>query len=482
MDKIKMKNKWGAAVPLPWSLRLPRPLFEALWAHLFPGDNDEHGAVIAAGISRTSSGVRLLARELFLAQDGVDYVPGTHGYRALTARFVAEKANYCAQQNLCYLAIHCHGGEGWVEFSRPDLESQERGYPALLDITDGGPVGALVFAEGAGAGNIWTPEGQRRLSHMDVVGSRIERLHPKRPRATSLPDASTEMYDRQSRLFGEAGQDILRGLKVGLIGAGGAGSLLNELLARLGVGHLVVIDYDVVEKSNLPRLVGATNDDVRHKRLKVHVAERVSRAANPSIKFDAIEGDVTDENVATLLRDADFLFLAADSMQSRLVFNALVYGYLIPGMQVGAKVEVERDTGEITQVFAVTRPVLPMAGGGCLLCQGLIPASRLQEEALSNEERRAQRYVEDDIVVAPSVITLNALATAQAANDFLMMFTGLFEAGVSLNQVMYRVQERRINTIKPLTEETCLHCGSHPKSLLGYGDQKRLPCRMAIAT
>src|SRR5438105_3228277 len=96
---------------LPISMTIDEPTFNRLHSHLFPGDNDEHGAVIAAGISKTKTGTRLLAREIFLAEDGIDYVPGTRGYRALTARFVAEMSGYCADEKLCYLAVHCHGGD-----------------------------------------------------------------------------------------------------------------------------------------------------------------------------------------------------------------------------------------------------------------------------------------------------------------------------------------------------------------------------------
>ena len=62
------------------TFRFPQPLYVALMDHLFPGDNDEHGAVIAAGLCESERGTRLLARCLFLARDGVDYVPGNHGY------------------------------------------------------------------------------------------------------------------------------------------------------------------------------------------------------------------------------------------------------------------------------------------------------------------------------------------------------------------------------------------------------------------
>ena len=61
---------------IPYSFRIGEPLFKQLMGHLFPGDNDEHGAVIAAGVSRSPRRTDLLAREVFLAQDGVDYVPG----------------------------------------------------------------------------------------------------------------------------------------------------------------------------------------------------------------------------------------------------------------------------------------------------------------------------------------------------------------------------------------------------------------------
>ncbi len=129
----------------PWMLRIEDPLYERLHAHLFPGDEDEHGAVIAAGIVSTERGTRLLARDLFLAEDGVDFVPGVRGYRRLTAEFVRERIRFCRDERLVYLAVHNHGGTGSVAFSDPDMRSHERGYPALLDIS-GQAVGALVLA------------------------------------------------------------------------------------------------------------------------------------------------------------------------------------------------------------------------------------------------------------------------------------------------------------------------------------------------
>lgn len=474
----------------PWSLRVPEDLMERLTGHLFPGDNDEHGAVIAAGMVETSRGVRLLARNVVLAADGVDYVPGKRGYRMLTATFVTDNILRCAADRLVYLAIHCHGGRNSVEFSGDDLASHERGYPALLDLADGMPVGALVFASNAIAGDIWLSDGRRvELEHAQVIGRPQHQLHPTPPSRTAADPA----YDRQARLFGDRGQEILRRQKVGVIGAGGAGSLIVEYLARLDVGHLVVVDPDRIDLSNLPRVVGSTRRDAiawlsasnrppclrqwgeRLARHKTKIASRVARHANPDLTIESVEADVAIDDIAQRLVDCDFMFLAADSMRARLVFNAIVHQYLIPGAQVGAKVTVDKKSGEVLDVFSVYRPVIPSSG--CLWCNGLISPARLQEEALTESERREQRYIEDGTVRAPSVITLNAVTCAHAVDDYLFSVTGLLISGSSNAYRRFLPREADFMLDEPRRDPNCTECGAGPKGRLGAGAGMRLPTR-----
>lgn len=102
--------------------------------------------------------------------------------------------------------------------------------------------------------------------------------------------------------------------------------------------------------------------------------------------------------------------------------NSIVHQYLIPGVQIGTKVQL-CDDGKILDIFNVVRPMNP--GEGCLWCNQLISPARLQEEALTPEQRRQQRYVDDDEAHAPSVITLNAVGAAHAVNDYLIRIVGL---------------------------------------------------------
>ncbi len=99
-----------------WSVAISHDRWEVLRGHLFPGDGDEHGAVLRCGIAHSARGTRLLVREVLLAVDGVDYVEGTRGYRRLTADFVAGALDACAEQGLAYLAVHNHAGCERVAF------------------------------------------------------------------------------------------------------------------------------------------------------------------------------------------------------------------------------------------------------------------------------------------------------------------------------------------------------------------------------
>lgn len=467
----------------PWRLTLPDDMYQDLHRHLFPGDNDEHGAIILAGLCESDRGLRLIARELHLAVDGKDYVPGKYGYRMLRAEFIQSRILRARDMKLAYLAIHNHGGTHSVGFSPDDFASHERGYPSLIDISRGMPVGALVFADAAVAGDLWFPGRKRaELKEAAVIGRCRTSLYPRPPvrRARSLE------YDRQSWLFGDAGQEILGKARVGIIGLGGAGSVLAELLGRLGVGEFVLADPDKAEITNLPRLIAALRWDAAppawlparlreyFRRYKVDMAARNIRRANPKARITALPRDFLDADVAAQFTDCDYLFLAADTMGARLLFNAIIHQYGIPGVQVGAKIPIDKD-GTVGDVFCVARSLTP--GYGCLWCNGLINSSRLQDEAVSASVKKGYAYVDDVGVAAPSVVTMNAIACAHAADDFLFHLTGLKYEAAETAWFRWNSRRNQASHDVPRKDAACLECSGHESSRLGRGDEIPLPTR-----
>ena len=478
-------------MPANWTLTIDEQMYDELTAHLFPGDDDEHGAVIAAGIVKTPRGTRLLARKLFKATDGVDFIPGRKAYRMLTASFVRECIKYCRDEHLTYLGIHNHGGRDAVGFSEPDNASHERGYPALLDISRQ-PVGGLVLADNALAGDIWTLDRSRRtISETVIVGRNIRRIYPSPPPAPPLAD---RQYDRQVRWLGDRGQETLSRMKVAVVGVGGVGLPLTTMLARLGVGEICVIDPDRLEPENLPRMPEATRFDARMqlrrlpgmerpvmKRLinrlsirKVRLARRAVRRANPKASFVGIAKDVSEPDAAKQLVDCDFIFLAADSHLARMLVNVISHQYLIPTIMMGSRIDVNAATGEVGEIRTNVRIILPYSG--CLRCNDYIDSARVAEESVDSFERERNRYVDE--IPAPSVITFNTLSAAQGATDFLLMLGGLIQGDTSMSYLRFRPRERSAKLIDPSPKKAaCPHCGTSSRSRRARGDSVSLPVR-----
>jgi len=477
-------------MPEEWTLEFSAPDYSDLHAHLFPGDHDEHGAVLAASISTSMSGInRLLVRRIFFAKDGVDFVESTRGYRKLRAQFVRDSIRKCIDEKLVYLAVHNHGGSDRVAFSQDDLASHERGYPALLDLSSGLPVGAVVFANNAVAGDIWLPDGRRVALTRGVIIGRARRvLRPKPQQSTVHVDPT---YDRQARMFGARGQALLKGAKVAIVGLGGVGSHIAEYLGRLGVGSFVLIDPDRLEWSNLSRVLGSRRFDAfprmstserfpkwfvdmanRLHRHKVSIARRKILRANPSADIRLIKQDVCTIEAAESLLGCDYIFLAADSMRARLLCNAIVHQHFIPCVQVGSKIQID-PAGQVSDVFSIVRPVFP--GGGCLWCNQVINPAKLQDESLSDDARRAQNYGVGDDAPAPSVVTLNAVGASRAVNDFLMYMTGLAQDSKDIDYV--RCDARSGNTVplRPRRDPDCPECSGRVYSRFAMGDHVGLP-------
>jgi molybdopterin/thiamine biosynthesis adenylyltransferase/rhodanese-related sulfurtransferase len=143
-----------------------------------------------------------------------------------------------------------------------------------------------------------------------------------------------ERYSRHLRLpqLGVEGQEKLEGARVLMVGAGGLGSPAAFYLAAAGIGHLRLVDDDVVDRSNLQRQVLHT--EARIGMAKVESAAASLSALNPRIRIEAIRARLVAENVAALLADVDVVVDGADNFSTRYLLSdacvrhgkPLVYG------------------------------------------------------------------------------------------------------------------------------------------------------------
>jgi sulfur-carrier protein adenylyltransferase/sulfurtransferase len=135
---------------------------------------------------------------------------------------------------------------------------------------------------------------------------------------------SKEQKQRYSRHLlipevGAEGQARLLGSKALFIGAGGLGSPALLYLAAAGVGTIGIVDFDVVDLSNLQRQIVHTNDRVGRK--KVESAAETVRALNPDVRVVIHEEMLTDENVERLIDGYDVILDGTDTFETRYTLN-----------------------------------------------------------------------------------------------------------------------------------------------------------------
>ncbi|HEX6309597.1 MAG TPA: molybdopterin-synthase adenylyltransferase MoeB [Longimicrobiales bacterium] len=118
---------------------------------------------------------------------------------------------------------------------------------------------------------------------------------------------------------GWEGQEKLRGARVAVVGAGGLGSPIGLYLAAAGVGTIGIIDFDVVDLSNLQRQVLYATGDVGRK--KVEVAAARLRALNPGVSVRTHDVRLTRDNALAILRDYDVVIDGTDNFPTRYLVN-----------------------------------------------------------------------------------------------------------------------------------------------------------------
>lgn len=137
----------------------------------------------------------------------------------------------------------------------------------------------------------------------------------------SLSYAEIRRYGRHLIIpdVGLEGQKRLKAASVLVIGAGGLGSPLSLYLAAAGVGRIGLVDFDVVDESNLQRQVIYTAKDV--KRSKLEVAKERLTALNPHIEVETYETRLTSENAMEILGDYDVIVDGTDNFPTRYLVN-----------------------------------------------------------------------------------------------------------------------------------------------------------------
>src|SRR3989441_1777070 len=144
---------------------------------------------------------------------------------------------------------------------------------------------------------------------------------PARAAGVSFSQQEVARYSRHLIMpeVGMEGQNRLKAASVLLIGAGGLGSPLGLYLTAAGIGRIGIVDFDVVDFSNLQRQVLHGTPDVG--RPKLHSARDRLQAINPEVKIDLYETKLTSANAISIIEPYDIIIDGTDNFPTRYLVN-----------------------------------------------------------------------------------------------------------------------------------------------------------------
>ncbi len=252
---------------------------------------------------------------------------------------------------------------------------------------------------------------------------------------TSLSNAEISRYSRHLILpeFGMDGQRKLKQGSVLLIGTGGLGSPLALYLTAAGVGHIGLVDFDVVDESNLQRQIvhGTATVGIA----KTESAKQRLHDLNPHIEITTYETQITAANALDLMRPYDIIVDGTDNFPTRYLTNDAAVMLGKPNVYGS----IFRFEGQAT-VFH------PAAGGPCYRClypapppPGLVPSC-------------AEGGV---LGVLPGII-----GTIQAT-EVIKLLTGIGNPLIG-RLLLYDALNMRFRELKLRRDPTCPVCGEHP--------------------
>jgi molybdopterin-synthase adenylyltransferase len=250
-----------------------------------------------------------------------------------------------------------------------------------------------------------------------------------------------DSFSRQSFLGVDAQERISR-CTVGVCGLGGGGSHIVQQLAHIGFLNYVLFDRDRIEKSNLNRLVGGTQQDVLDRTLKIDIARRLILGIRPGANVEIFPTFWQDNSTA--LKKCDLVLGCVDGLDERSQLEAACRSHLIPLIDIGMDVR-RNDTG-----YSVAgQVILSMPGCACMRCMNFLDDESLAKEAAAYGAAGAN----------PQVVWTNGMLSSAAIGLAVDMVTGWSK---SLRKSIYLSHRGAAMTlssdpIAAFAPETCTH-------------------------
>ena len=394
----------------------------SLQNHLFPGDGKEAAAIGLCGRRAGIARCRLLVRELHPVPYDMCSMREPDAIR-WPVDWLDPLLNRAATEGLSIVKFHSHPAD-YRRFSEIDNRSDAALFPGIHAwVGDRGVHASVVMVEdGTLFGRSVAADGSfEPLRTITRVGDDIKVWHVRDP----VPSRRALQVGRPTPAFGHRMTAELNQLTIVVVGCSGTGSIVIEQLARLGVGHLILIDPERVDYKNLNRIPNATWRDAEEGVMKVEVARRSIEGMGLGTIIETYAVNLVNRAAVEAVAGSDVIFGCVDSAEGRDVLNRISAYYLIPYIDVGVRIGALID-GTIDRIDGVVHYLRP--DGSSLLSRQAYRQSQVAADALKRSnpelyaERQREKYIDNVDEEAPAVVSVNMTIAAMAVNEMLARF------------------------------------------------------------
>lgn len=318
---------------------------------------------------------------------------------------------------------------------------------------------------------VWGPVGPPKTVGVRALGQEL--VEVSREHSSWRQQVSPGFLQRQALAVGVETVKLLQELRIGVVGCGGTGSAVAELLARAGVGRILLIDPDIVDETNLNRLYGSRRQDAQENRPKVQVLREHLERMDLGTKVAIRKAPLAEASLAKVLRTCDIIFGCTDGHLGRLILNRLAYFYLLPVIDTGLAV-APSSPGRPAQVSGRVTVLRP--GTACLLCRSVVSPRRAREEGLrfkhpeEYDRQVKEGYITESDTPTPVVGTFTTETATAAVNELLAAVAALRgrKGWSSERTIRYDLDRCRPTGCPPV--DGCAVCGG-PENW-GVGDME----------
>lgn len=185
------------------------------------------------------------------------------------------------------------------------------------------------------------------------------------------------IQQKRFQMLGTEGQRKLQEACVTIIGCGALGCAVADILARAGIGTLILVDRDYVEISNLHRQTLYTEQDAMEMIPKVEAAKRRLNQVNQHVLVKTVFDHADAELIEHFAKRSDIIVDGTDNFEARLIVNDASLKHQIPwiyGACVGSTSVVKAFYSDLSACFRCLLPVLPATNDTCATVGVIAPA------------------------------------------------------------------------------------------------------------